>query len=300
MAFIETRLLPCVAMGAQGGPLFSTDVVTVASGDEQRLQNWVEARHEYEIGLAARILSEFEEIKAAFLACRGRKDGFRFQDRADYLIAQADGFPKPLHGTEEVGTPGLGYGVPAYQLAKKYTAGSVAYYRDIRKPVSITLFRAAAPVTAGGGAGQYALSTTTGIITFVADQSRSISAHTVGADHILDLASAFSPNLAIGGRVYITGVAGTAADILNDLSHEVTAVAADIVTIATDTTGLTATGGNAFFYPQPTEALEFSGEFDVPVRFGVDKFDAVILDRRGAQGELILSLPSIPLIEIRT
>ena len=300
MAFIETRLLTRISFGVQGGPLFSTDVITVFSGQEQRLQNWLEARHEYELGLAPRVLSEFEEIKAAFMACKGRRDGFLYWDRADYQVALSEGYPVGLHGTEQAGAEGFGYGVPVYQLRKKYTAGAGVYYRDIQKPYgTITLKRGGVTVAVGAGAGQYALSNTTGKVTFVADQSKSISSHTVGASHVFTLASAFSPNLAVGGRIYVTGITGTAADLLNGLSHAVTNVATAAITVSTNTAGLTASGGTAYFYPQPTETLEFSGEFSVPVRFGVDKFDATILDRNGATGELILELPSIPLIEIK-
>jgi uncharacterized protein (TIGR02217 family) len=301
MAFLEARPLDCAAMGAQGGPQFSTSVVSVRSGLETRNRNWSEVRHRYEIGQVARPLSEFETIRNAFMVVGGRADGFRFKDWTDYTVTAATGDPQPLSGSIQVGTAGLGYGVPSYQLRKLYSYSSASYFRDIRKPVAgtLTVRRDSVTVTAGVGAGNYAVNTTTGIITFVADQSRVISTHTVGADHILDLASAFSPNLAVGGRVYITGVTGTAADLLNDLSHEIVGVTSDVVTIATATTGLTASGGTAYFYPQPTEVLDFACEFDVPVRFDIDYFDAVVVDRQGSEGELLIALPSVPLIELK-
>lgn len=299
MPFLESRPLDKIALGAQGGPAFSTDIVSVRSGTESRNRNWSQARHRYEIGLVTRPLSQFNIIKAAFMAVGGRADGFRFKDWADFTVALAEGDPQPLHGTVQVGTAGAGYGVPSYQLRKLYTSGAGTHLRDIRKPVAgtLTLRRAGSPVTAGASPGNYAVDTASGVVTFVADQSRVVSSHTVGAAHVLTLASAFSPNLAVGGRVYLTGVTGTAAALLNNLSHPVTVVSTNVVTLGTVTTGLTATGGTAFFFPQPTESLDFSCEFDVPVRFDVDNFDAVIVDRTGS--ELLLQLPSVPLVELR-
>lgn len=301
MAFLEARPLDCAKMGAQGGPQFSTSIVAVRSGLETRNRNWADVRHRFDIGQVARPLSEFEAIRNAFMVVGGRADGFRFKDWTDYTVTAATGDPQPLHGTVQVGTAGLGYGVPSYQLRKLYSYASTSYFRDIRKPVTGTLIlrRDTVTVAAGVGAGNYAIDLTTGIITFVADQSRAVSAHTVGVNHQFDLASAFSPNLAIGNRVYITGVTGTAADLINGLSHAITGVSADLIDINLNTAGLTASGGTAYYYPQSSEVLDFACEFDVPVRFDIDYFDAVVVDRQGAEGELLIELPSVPLVEIK-
>jgi uncharacterized protein (TIGR02217 family) len=299
MPFLESRPLDRVAFGAQGGPSFSTDIVAVRSGQESRNRNWSQARHRYEVGLVTRPLSQFQAIRDAFMVVGGRADGFRWKDWADYTVSLAEGDPQPLHGTLQVGTAGAGYGVPSYQLRKLYTSGAGSFLRDIRKPVAgtLTLRRGGTPVTAGGLAGQYSIDNTTGVVTIQPDTVRSISSHTVGAQHVFTFGTAFSPNFVVGGRVYVTNVSGTAASVLNNLSHEIVSVSGAVVTVATSTTGLTAGSGNGYYYPQPTEALDFSCEFDVPVRFDIDQFDAVIVDRTAA--ELLLQLPSIPLVELR-
>lgn len=301
MAFHETRLLDCVAFGWVGGPTWLTEVVSARSGYESRNGAWAQSRHSYEIGLTARPLSQFTAIKAAYMVCGGRRDGFRWRDASDYEVDYADGDPQPIDSLgDPVGTAGAGYGTPTYQLAKKYSFASVSHYRDISKPSgTVVIRRNGSPAAAGASPGNYALSTTTGIVTFVADQNRGISSHTPGADHQFVVASAFSPNFIVGGRVYITGVTGTAADVLNNLSHEITAVSGTTLTIATATTGLTASGGTAYLYPQPADSLDFACEFDVPVRFDTDEFRPVIVDRNGAAGELLIELPSVPLLEIR-
>ena len=83
--------------------------------------------------------SEFDLIRDHFMAVRGRLDGFRFKDYADFQVTAAQGFPIPLHTSTQVGTAGLGYGTGRYQLAKKYTAGANYYLRDIVKPIYLTL-----------------------------------------------------------------------------------------------------------------------------------------------------------------
>lgn len=302
MAFLESpRLSVLISFGAQGGPAFSTDVVTVRAGYESRNAAWSQARHQFEIGLTVRPQPQFELIRDHFMAVRGRLDGFRFKDHTDYQVSTAEARLIPLHGTNQVGTSGVGYGVPSFQLGKYYAAGANSYIRDIRKPVigTLSVRRNGSNVTAGVGAGNYAIDTTTGVVTFVADQSRSITSHTPAVGHLLVVASAFSPNLTSADRVYITGVSGTAATLLNGLSHDISAVASANITITTNTSGLTASGGTAYFYPQAIDTVDFAVEFDVPVRFDIDHFNATIVNRAGSGGELLIELTSVPLIEIR-
>jgi uncharacterized protein (TIGR02217 family) len=299
MAFLESpRLSVKISFGAQGGPVFAVEKVTVRSGYEKRNLNESQARHQYEIGLTVRPESEFDLIRDHFMAVNGPLDGFRYKDWADFEVTTVTGRLVSINNGIESGTAGLGYGNPTAQLKKRYTRGNNTYLRDITKPVASTFVVRKNGVTLTLTT-DYTLDATTGIITFVATQTRSISSHTPGVAHTFTLASAFSPNLAIGGRIYVSGITGTAATILNGLSHEVTNVAAAVITVSTVTTGLTASGGTASFFPQPTDTVDFSCEFDVPVRFDVDQFDAVIVDRNGAEGELLLELPSVPLIELK-
>ena len=298
MAFNETASLPdCIALGAAGGPMFATDVVVVRAGYESRNANWSQARRRYDIQTGVKYKSDFQAVADVFHAVGGRLDGFRFKDWADFEVTQSNGALMASVSSVLSGTAGLGYGFPALQLVKKYTAGSSTHNREIRKPHTVTVYRNGVAAALGVGAGQIALDLTTGIVTYVADQTRSVSGHTVGAAHVFTLASAFSPNLAIGGRIYVTGVTGTAATLLNDLSHAITNVSTAVITTSTNTAGLTASGGTASYFPQPTDLLTWAGEFDVPVRFDSDELQAVIQDKTGS-GDLLMTAP-INLIEVR-
>lgn len=298
MAFNETASLPdCIALGAAGGPMFSTDVIIVRAGYESRNANWSQSRRKYDISTGIKYKWEFQAVSDLFHAVGGRLDGFRFKDWADFEATTTTGALAGTDGTSLFGTAGIGYGLGTLQLTKKYPAGSATHIREIRKPIAVTIYRNGVAQTAGGGPGNYSVDLTTGIVTFIADQTRSITSHTVGAGHVFTLASAFSPNLAIGGRIYVAGVGGTAATILNGLSHAITNVAGAVITTSTVTTGLTASSGTASYFPQPTDTVTWAGTFDVPVRFDSDQLEAVIQDKTGA-GELLITAP-IQLIELK-
>ena len=49
MSFIEIQFPTDISYGAAGGPIYSTDVVTMFSGHEQRNSNWKNARGKYNI-----------------------------------------------------------------------------------------------------------------------------------------------------------------------------------------------------------------------------------------------------------
>jgi len=299
MAFNETASLPdCIALGAAGGPMFSTDVIVVRAGFESRNANWSQSRRKYDISTGVKTKSDFQSVADLFHAVGGRLDGFRFKDWADFEVTIANGaLVGSLNGVL-YGTAGLGSGLATLRLAKLYTSGSSTHVREITKPITATVYRNGVPAVIGGGAGQLSgVDLTTGIATFVADQTRSISSHVVGVSHQFTLSSAFSPNLVPGGRIFVTSITGTAATLLNNLPLEVNGVSGAVINVAVTTTGLTASGGTASYFPQPADTLTWTGTFDVPVRFDSDELQAVIQDKTGG-GDLLMTAP-VQLIEIR-
>lgn len=300
MSFIETPRFPdSIARGAQRTLVTRTEIVTGSTGVEQRNALMANKKRTYEVRLPARTSTTWADWLQFVESLRGPADGFRFKDWGDFTTPIAQGVLYPYVSSALSGTVGYGYGVPTYQLARKYTAWAVSQPRIIRKPISTGLVvkRGGVTQTAGTAPGNYAVSTTAGTITFVADQNRNVSSHTIGSSHVFNLATAFSPNLGVGGRIYVTGVTGTAATLINGLPLEVTNVATSAITVSLNTTGLTATGGIAYFYAQPTEALTWSGDFDVPCRFASDEQIDVIVHRMSG-GDMIMEAPSIQLVEL--
>ncbi len=96
MGFHDIRFPDAIARGATGGPEYSTDIISVASGFEQRNINWQESRARYDIGTGIRTREQMAEVIAFFRARKGRAYGFRFRDWTDFeatgqaMLATAD------------------------------------------------------------------------------------------------------------------------------------------------------------------------------------------------------------------
>lgn len=122
--FHDVSFPDAIARGATGGPEYSTDVVMVASGFEQRNVNWASARDRYDVSTGIRSREQMAEVVAFFRARKGRAYGFRFRDWADF---------------EAVDQPLLEVTPTVWQLAKQYPSGAYADLRTITKPVSGTV-----------------------------------------------------------------------------------------------------------------------------------------------------------------
>lgn len=289
MSFIETPRFPeGIGYQSVGGPVFRTSIVETLSGREYRNAHWSQDLRRFDVQHAAKTAAEIDTLHAFFVAIgQGRANLFRFKWIKDYTTTTANGF---------LGT-GAGTGAPTYQIRKRYTAGSTNYNKDIRKPVAgtVTGYRNAAPITVGASPGNIAIDTTTGIITFVADDSEAITGHTPGASHVFTTAADI-PGLSIGEKVYLTGVTGTGAATLNAIAHTIankTGSGPYTWTLSTATTGLTASSGTAYEYPQASDVLTCACEFDHPVRFDTDELVARI------EGPGIYTLDTLPLVERR-
>lgn len=288
MSFAEVRLNDgLILLGTIGGPTFSTDVVEVSSGAEFRNQNWSADRGEWDLGDRIVTRDELDTLIAFFRARRGRAQAFRWRDLADDLVTAAQGV---LTGTA---------GGPVYQLAKRYAPGADQQDRAIRKPVAagLVITRAGVAAVAGSGAGQYALDDTTGVVTWVPDVSRAIAGITRANPAVITTTAAHG--FTNGQTVWVSGVAGMTQ--INARAVTVAGVTSTTFQCAgLDASAFTAytSGGTAARYPQPAEALAWSGSFDVPVRFDTDRLryrpDAHESAARG-----LFYLESLPLREVR-
>lgn len=119
MAYINTRLDECVAYGFMGGPEWSTLVVNMDNGREQRNGQWLFPKHRYSAQFMNIRATDRDEILKAFHACRGQLHAFRFKDRNDYTATEA-----PF-----VQIAGV------WRMAKQYVFGSETSTRLIQAPV---------------------------------------------------------------------------------------------------------------------------------------------------------------------
>jgi uncharacterized protein (TIGR02217 family) len=159
MAFHEVRFPDNISRGARGGPERRTQVVELASGDEERNASWANSRRRYDVAYGIRRADDLAAVVAFFEARNGRLHGFRYKDWADYkstLPSQA------ITATDQ--QIGIGTGsLQTFQLAKRYTSGAQTWIRAITKPVTGTVRVALGMVEQLSG---WTLDATTGVITF--------------------------------------------------------------------------------------------------------------------------------------
>jgi uncharacterized protein (TIGR02217 family) len=168
MAFHEVRFPEAISRGARGGPERRTQVVTLASGDEERNASWANSRRRYDVAYGIRRADDLAAVVAFFEARNGRLHGFRFKDWADHRSCLPSGGPSPLD--QALGT---GNGVAtAFQLVKRYTSGTQSWTRGITKPVAGTVRIAVGGIEQTSG---WSVEVATGIVTFAAAPSAGIA-----------------------------------------------------------------------------------------------------------------------------
>lgn len=276
--FVEERLDVGIDYGAVGGPEWSTDVVVFGSGFEQRNARWSEARGRWELGDRLIPRSELDTLQAFFRARRGQAVGFRYRDWNDWQATAAALAPD---------------GTPTVQLTKTYSNAGESQVRTVAKPVGGTL----SFVHEGGAYSVAGVDTATGIVTLSALSSAAISGITQASPAVV---TATGHGFTTGDTIWIDGVGGMTE--INDAAYVIDVQTADtFALVGTDSTGFGAytSGGTAHRYPQPGDSLTWSGEFDVPVRFGTDTFRARFDAYDPDTGDAAYYLASLPVVEIR-
>ena len=159
MAFHEIKFPDNISRGARGGPERRTQVIELASGDEERNASWVNSRRRYDVAYGIRRADDLAAVVAFFEARNGRLYGFRTKDWADYkssLPSQA------ITSTDQQIGTGTG-SLKTFQLVKRYTSGAQSWVRTIAKPVAGTVRLALNGVEQMSG---WTLDATTGVVTF--------------------------------------------------------------------------------------------------------------------------------------
>lgn len=282
MAFKEVRFPTDIAYGSRGGAGYRTTVSETQSGFESRNQDWSTTRHRYNAAYGTRTHAQLEAVLALFHAMRGRFHGFRFKDWLDYKSCAVDSTPAATD--QQIGT-GNGSAV-AYQLAKLYSYGGETYSRTIAKPVAGSVLVAIQNIPDP----RWTVNTTTGVVTFTANITATITAITKAAS--ARVTTTASHGLSNGHTVHFSGVGGMTQ--INGLRGTVTVVDANNFDVSINSTAFSTytSGGAVNTIPQTGEAVRAGYEFDVPVRFDVDQLDVSLDDWQ-------LGAVDIPLVEVR-
>jgi len=164
MAFLETQFPTDISYGSSGGPGYSTQILTLDSGQEIRIARWNNARHRYDASYGVSDYADLKTILDLYHATRGPADGFRWKDWMDFSSDATGRGPDlgtaPAWNDQSLGT--FGTATDTIQLRKAYTVGATTRYRNITKPVSGT-------VKVGWGGAEklsgWTVDTTTGLVT---------------------------------------------------------------------------------------------------------------------------------------
>ncbi|MBW7055720.1 DUF2460 domain-containing protein [Paracoccus bogoriensis] len=132
MAFHEVRFPANLSFGAVGGPERRTEIVSLASGHEERNTPWAHARRRYDAGMGVRSLDDLAAVVAFFEARSGQLHGFRWKDWSDFKSCLPSA--SPAFGDQVIAT-GDGQ-TRSFALVKAYVSGAHRYMRPITKPVA--------------------------------------------------------------------------------------------------------------------------------------------------------------------
>ncbi|MDC9823829.1 DUF2460 domain-containing protein [Devosia sp. ZB163] len=131
MTFHPSRFPLDISLGARGGPERATDIVTLASGREERNSRWAHSRRRYNAGYGVKSRADMQAVLAFFEERRGRFHAFLWRDGLDH---SSNGTEAPTALDQMIGT-GDGVRV-SFDLTKRYGAEFDPYLRPITKPVA--------------------------------------------------------------------------------------------------------------------------------------------------------------------
>lgn len=160
MSFHDVRFPVAISRGATGGPERRTEIVSLASGFEERNASWAHSRRKYNAGFGIKSVNDLHAIVEFFEARMGRLHAFRWKDWSDFKSTA------PLGETgvfdQEIG---IGDGITSeFQLTKQYVSGSQTCSRMIAKPVEGTVRIAVGGAELSEGS-DFAADAATGMVT---------------------------------------------------------------------------------------------------------------------------------------
>ncbi len=132
--FTETLLNANYSALREGGPEFSTAIISTPAGVAQRNINRFDAIRRWTVEFSLLSQANLRGIRDAHLALRGMAYGFRFKDWTDFWFS-SDGEPDNTIATPHSFGTGNG-ATTVFQLQKTYTFGGFSYTQQITKPVA--------------------------------------------------------------------------------------------------------------------------------------------------------------------
>lgn len=291
-----------IAAGVRGKNMRNNTRVSTYNGEQQVNVNWTRTIRQYELGVVPMQIAQWQQIEALYEVTDGGAYGMLMRDPKDDQVDASVGKLFPRTNSVNVGAAGVGYGVPTYNLMKRYGVTGTSRFKDrkITRPLGIpVIYKNSVPLTLGTADGQFTFNSATGVVTINSTGSSVGVAAIAGASTVITFSSsAFVALFAVGDRLWLQSVVGTSAAVLNEKSHLITNISGSDITIAVNTTGLTIEAGFGSYYPQPDDSLTWSGQFYVPVHFLDDAIDWD-LALGGDYDNRLVAGPQVVLEEVR-
>lgn len=259
--FLEERISGLVRMGASYVDDYAVDISVTSGGQEYpRLVHPFPVRR-FDVSFMLDNETTYRDLQAIYHRAHGKYAGFRVRCHDEWSSNGRIGVPTPFD--QPMGPVAAG----VYQLRKYYgtdqPASAAGYaYRNIRKPVAGTV-RVAIGATEIRSA-DWAVDTTTGIVTFVADISYGVTGISKGAQTIISMAAS---GIQVGHSIVLAGVVGMTE--INGLRGLVVAKDPFSITVSINSAGFSnyVSGGTLHTNPQAGELITAGYQFDFPVRF---------------------------------
>jgi uncharacterized protein (TIGR02217 family) len=282
MAFLNERFPEDINYGSGFSTNHAARIVTTAGGSEYRSLDHPYIKASLDVDFTRQRDDIINRIIALNLRANGTFRGFRVKNFLDFSTNNYRAAPTAFDQPMQLISAGV------YQVMRWYgnPADAQASRRRIRKPVAGT--------TTVGVAGAihdpslYSLDETTGIVTFNANKTGTISAITQESQALVTLGT---HTIQVGESVYFSGVVGMTQ--INGLRATVIARTTTTIRVGINTTLFTAyiSGGTVNTQPQSGEAVTAGCYFDIPMRFDADLSGVFV-----ANG--VLSVTGVGLVEI--
>lgn len=280
MAFIDQRFPVGISYGSEGGPEYSTSIITMRSGQDKRNIDWSYPRHTYDAATGVKKMTDLEDLIAFFHVVQGRGYTFRWKDWADYKSCKTS--ETPAATDQQIGT-GDG-STTEFQLKKYYTFGGSQRYRNIYLPVSGTALAAVSGVATTA----FTVDTTAGTITFDTSTWAITAADT--ANDWVAVSGDKTSDITDGDNIEITGSTGN--DGVYTVSLTVYDTGNDQTEIHTTENISDATADGSVKYGQPNDGATVTAgyEFDVHARMDADQLPTRLSHYQAGEAE-------VPIIE---
>lgn len=261
--FLEERLPVSVRMGASYADEYQIEITQTAGGSEYRRLVHPYPRRVFNISYVQITSDLWSQALALYHRAYGMFAGFRVKAMDDFTTNARTAAPTATDQPLAVVTDGT-----VYQMQVAYGTGGTPLgigtpYRTIFKPVSGTT-RVAIGTLEQATPAMWSVSTTTGLVTFAANKTRSVTGITQAASAVVTVGA---HTFVVGESVHFASVAGMTQ--INGLRGTISATGGTTITVSINSTAFSTytSGGTVNTNPQSGEVVNGGCEFDIPCRF---------------------------------